>query len=71
MLIEVIEKYWVDKMECPIYEWLGISQVTWCQQKKSKIAKKHLDKIFTHFDIKQDTPEHQAVKMITNTYYGM
>jgi hypothetical protein len=71
MLIEVIEKYWKDRMDEPIYEWLGITQVTWSQQKKVGIAKKHMKRIYEKFGVKEDTPIHQVVRMITNHYYGM
>jgi hypothetical protein len=71
MLLEVIEKYWKDKEEMPIYEWLGISQVTWCQQKKTKIAKKHMEKIYGHFGFTMESSENElllhVVKLYTNT----
>jgi hypothetical protein len=71
MIIEVIEKFWKDKMGMPIYEWLGITQVTWCTQKKTKIAKKHMDKIFEYFDITDELTEYQQVRIITDMYYSL
>lgn len=69
MLIPVIEKYWQDKMPLPIYEWLGITQVTWCQQKKTKISNKHMAMIFEYFGITCKMDEYQQVKIITDRYY--
>jgi len=69
MLNEILEKYWKDRLNQPIYRWLGISQVTWAQQKKTKIARKHLEKIYEYFDMDEKLTEHEKVKVITEAYY--
>jgi hypothetical protein len=70
MLYDVIEYHWKTKEDNSIWEWLGISQVTWSVQKKKCVAKKHITKIQNYLDIDHNVSEKEFVTSILNIHYS-
>lgn len=73
MLNQVIEKYFKDIEDKPVWEFLGISQVTWSNYKKNGVPEKHLYSIvIDHLSLwDKDYPviEYELTKRITDLYY--
>lgn len=66
MLYDVIEYHWKTNENISIWKWLGITQVTWSQQKKNGVSQKHIDKVMEFFDV--DMTNDELLVYITNNH---
>ena len=67
MIPDVLEKYSKDIFGVPVWEWLGIAQVTWSIQKKNGLSKKTKTKIDEHFNA-IDMDDKELLLHITKEY---
>lgn len=69
MLYEVIEKYWKDVFDMPIWEWLEISRSSWSRQKNKEFPKKYMDKIKEHLYGHKNATDNEVICKLVIDYY--
>ena len=70
MVFDVIEKYFIDVENQTIWEWLGITQVTWSSQKTNGISKKNTEKLKKKFFLKEFIDK-KTIEVILEKYYNV
>jgi hypothetical protein len=69
MILDLLEKYFIDVHNQKIWLWLDITNVGWSQQKKNGLSKKTIDKLKDYFELEEFGDNEFVSKTILDKYY--
>ena len=70
MFFTILEKYFVDVIDCSIWDYLSLDQSVWCRyKKKRRLPLKHYKKICFELEVPINDNQNELSKILVEKYY--
>ena len=69
MFYTILEKFFVERVDCSVWDYLGIDQSVWCRYKKSSLPLKHYKKICSELEIPINDNQKELSNILVEKYY--